>query len=120
MAQTVSACLKPSPGVLGGLQPVPGSCGIRLPGMEARILREDGSDADVDEPGEIWLRGGNVALGYYNNEDETKGTFVSGWLRTGDKVRADADGTVLYVVSPRVPGLLTRSSFVFDLVSLSA
>ena len=67
--------------------------------MEARILREDGSDADVDEPGEIWLRGGNVALGYYNNEDETKGTFVSGWLRTGDKVRADASGTLLYVVS---------------------
>ncbi|KAJ3484238.1 hypothetical protein NLI96_g5758 [Meripilus lineatus] len=94
---TVSACLKPSPGVLGGLQPVPGSCGILLPGMEARILREDGSDADVDEPGEIWLRGGNVALGYYNNEDETKGTFVNGWLRTGDKVRADASGTLFFV-----------------------
>ena len=47
LAQTVSACLKPSPGVLGGLQPVPGSCGILLPGMEARILREDGSDAEV-------------------------------------------------------------------------
>ena len=60
--------------------------------MEARILRDDGSEADVDEPGMLWVRGGNVAMGYFGNEKETKETFVDGWLKTGDKFKADKDG----------------------------
>ena len=28
-----------------------------MPGLEARIVREDGSEADYDEPGELWVRG---------------------------------------------------------------
>ncbi|KAH8104506.1 hypothetical protein BXZ70DRAFT_904699 [Cristinia sonorae] len=94
---TLSACLQPAPGVIPGVEPVLGSCGILLPGMEARILREDGSDADVNEPGELWLRGRNVAMGYYNNEQATKETFVDGWLRTGDSLRANANGTFFFV-----------------------
>ena len=35
----------------------PGSAGQLLPGVIARVVREDGSDADVNEPGELWLRG---------------------------------------------------------------
>ena len=62
--------------------------------MEARILREDGSHAGVNEPGEFLLRGPNVASGYYNNAEATKETFVDGWLRTGDQVSADANGTI--------------------------
>lgn len=66
-----------------------GSCGTLLPGMEARLVKDDGSEAGVNEPGEIWLRGGNVALGYYGDEQATKETFVDGWLRTGDKLKTD-------------------------------
>ena len=60
--------------------------------MEARIIRDDGTDADVDEVGELYLRGGNIALGYWDNEEATKETFVDGWLRTGDKFRVNKGG----------------------------
>jgi acyl-CoA synthetase (AMP-forming)/AMP-acid ligase II len=70
-----------------------------LQGMEARILREDGSDADFGEPGEIYLRGKNVGLGYWNNEIATKETFLpDSWLRTGDRFKADAEGRFLCVL----------------------
>ena len=64
--------------------------------MEARIVRADGTDADVNEPGELWLRGDNIALGYWKNEKATKETFVEGgWLRTGDTFRVDSTQTFL-------------------------
>ncbi|KAJ3555619.1 hypothetical protein NM688_g2475 [Phlebia brevispora] len=89
--QTLSAARIPIPGMFGTETKV-GSVGVLIPGMEARILRPDGSDADVDEPGELWVKGGNVALGYFGNEKATKETFIDGWLRTGDTFKADKDG----------------------------
>lgn len=65
--------------------------------MQARIVREDGSEADVNESGELHLRGGNIALGYWNNEKANKETFVDGWLRTGDRFRVDNKGIFLSV-----------------------
>jgi hypothetical protein len=45
-------CLKrPYRYVADRAKDVPGSAGILVPGMEARVLREDGSDADLNEPG---------------------------------------------------------------------
>ena len=61
-----------------------------MPGMEARIMRDDGTDANTDETGELWLRGGNVAMGYWNNEKASKETFIDGWVHTGDKFRVDS------------------------------
>lgn len=63
-----------------------------IPGMQGRVIREDGSDADVYEVGELIVKGENVALGYWNNEKATKETFVDGWLHSGDHVKADRDG----------------------------
>jgi long-subunit acyl-CoA synthetase (AMP-forming) len=79
--------------------------GILLPYMEARIFREDGSDADYDEVGELALRSPTVALGYLNNETATKKTFVDGWLRTGDRFYVDRQERFLYV--PCFPFLAT-------------
>lgn len=82
-------------GVLGR-PTIIGSTGILLPGQEARIVREDGTEADVDEVGEMYLRGRNIALGYWNNETATRETFVEGgWLRTGDRFKVDKDGNFL-------------------------
>lgn len=91
---TVSITVKPIvEGVLGGrAKNVPGSAGILNPGYDARLVRADGSDAGLDEPGELWLRGPTVTLGYWNNEKANKETFVDGWLRTGDMFTVDKDG----------------------------
>jgi long-subunit acyl-CoA synthetase (AMP-forming) len=70
---------------------------VLLPGMEARILRDDGTDADIDEVGELYLRGGIIALGYWGDEEATTKTFVDGWLRTGDRFRVDKEGNFLCV-----------------------
>jgi acyl-CoA synthetase (AMP-forming)/AMP-acid ligase II len=60
--------------------------------MEARIVRNDGSGAAVNEPGELWLKGGSIAIGYLNNETMTRKTFIDGWMRTGDYFRVDENG----------------------------
>lgn len=98
---TLSAISKGIEGILQGrVKDKTGSTGVLLPGVEARIVRDDGSDADINETGELWLRGGFVALGYWNNEKATNETFVEGgqWLRTGDNFRVDQDGIFLFVL----------------------
>jgi long-subunit acyl-CoA synthetase (AMP-forming) len=47
--------------------------------------------AAPNQVGNLWLKGGNVALGW-NDEQATKETFVDGWLKTGDKFWVDEDG----------------------------
>jgi acyl-CoA synthetase (AMP-forming)/AMP-acid ligase II len=90
--------LLPIPGLLEGrAKHVPGSVGILVPGVEACVVREDGRLAALNEPGELYIRSGSVALGYWKNQEATNGTFKDGWLRTGDRMRIDADGVVLYV-----------------------
>ncbi|KAL9712238.1 hypothetical protein Ac2012v2_005316 [Leucoagaricus gongylophorus] len=86
------ALLQPQPGELDGRgkENIDAS-GILLPGMEARIVRDDGSEADRDEAGELWLRGENVVMGYWNNPEANTTNFVDGWLRTGDIFKVDKD-----------------------------
>ncbi|KAG6852118.1 hypothetical protein C0991_002977, partial [Blastosporella zonata] len=85
--------VQPFPGILGGKgKHVPGSTGILLPGMEGRIVRDDGTEADWNEPGELYLKSDNVAMGYWNNEKATQETFVDGWLHTGDKFTVNEEG----------------------------
>lgn len=89
---TLSATGKPVDGMLNGrAKNIPGSAGILSPGMEARILRADGSHAEMGEAGELWLKGEGIALGYWDNEAATKEAFVDGWLRTGDRFLVDQD-----------------------------
>ena len=68
-----------------------------MPGVEARILHEDGTEASFNEPGELWLKSGGIALGYKNNEKATRATFVDGWLKTGDQFLVDKDETFYFL-----------------------
>ncbi|KAL4073286.1 hypothetical protein V8B97DRAFT_1953731 [Scleroderma yunnanense] len=93
---TLTVSLMPVPGMLDGrAKNVPGSVGMLIPGLEARVVREDGTLAGINETGELHVRGGCVSPGYWRNEAATKVAFVDGWLRTGDRMRIDSDG-VLY------------------------
>ncbi|KAJ7885769.1 hypothetical protein B0H14DRAFT_3082262 [Mycena olivaceomarginata] len=57
-------------------RPPPDVTGILIPGLEARIVRDDGeTDADTGEVGELWLRGCNVSPGYWNNPEANAKTF---------------------------------------------
>ncbi|KAJ3808435.1 phenylacetyl-CoA ligase [Lentinula aff. lateritia] len=66
-----------------------GSAGLLKPGVRARILKEDGTFGTFDEPGELHIWSPSNALGYYNNEQATRETFIDGWVRTGDEAKID-------------------------------
>jgi 4-coumarate--CoA ligase len=76
---------------------VPGSAGRLLPGVVARVVKPDGSLAGFNEPGELRVKTPSLALGYWNDEQATKETFVEGWLRTGDEVIIREDKEVFIV-----------------------
>ncbi|WP_338042837.1 AMP-binding enzyme [Octadecabacter arcticus] len=53
---------------------------------------------DINEEGELWVKGPQVMQGYLNNADATAETIPEdGWLRTGDIARIDADGYMFIV-----------------------
>lgn len=66
-----------------------GSCGLPVPGCEIRI----DSPNPHKVPGEVQIKGSNVFLGYYKNEEATADAFTEdGWFRTGDIGVVDAEG----------------------------
>ena len=67
------------------------SCGKAAPNMEVRIA----SANPAEIPGEIQVKGANVFLGYFKNEEATSEVFTEdGWFRTGDMGVLDADGSL--------------------------
>ncbi len=74
-----------------------GSSGRLVSNLEIRICDEDGHDLPVGEKGEIVVKGENVMVGYWKNEEATKDTIKDGWLYTGDLGYLDKDG-FLYVL----------------------
>ncbi len=73
--------------VSGNKKPLekPTSCGHPYDGQELKIV-----------DGELWIKGENIMLGYYNNDAENARCFSDGWFRTGDIVEIDGDGD-LYI-----------------------
>jgi benzoate-CoA ligase len=69
-----------------------GSSGRLLEGYEARLLDEVGNPAAADAEGNLWIKGDSAARFYWENPEPTAGTFVDGWVRTGDLYRCDPDG----------------------------
>ncbi len=60
------------------------SAGQPFPEVDARVVRPDGTDCEVGEIGEVWLRSDTVMQGYWRNPEGTKGVIVDGWFKTGD------------------------------------
>jgi long-chain acyl-CoA synthetase len=92
-----------------GGRPKPGSIGRPLPGVELRLVTDDGDDAEEGDPGQVVVRGANVFGGYWQHPDETAEALRDGWFRTGDIAIADEDGD-LYIVD-RIRDLILVSGF---------
>jgi fatty-acyl-CoA synthase len=68
--------------------------GIEFPGVETRIVKEDGTLAPKDgtTAGELQIRGAWVIDSYYKMEDNTPFFSEDGWFKTGDVATMDSDG----------------------------
>ncbi|CAA7269123.1 unnamed protein product [Cyclocybe aegerita] len=71
-----------------------GSSGRLLPGIQARVVKPDGSLARYGERGELIVKGPGNVLGYFNNPQATSETFIDGWVHTGDEVVLTKDREV--------------------------
>jgi long-chain acyl-CoA synthetase len=65
--------------------------------VDVRVVRPDGEDCDLDEVGEIVVRGDQVTTGYWGDAKATEAVFEGGWFHTGDLARKDEEG-FLYIV----------------------
>jgi len=70
----------------------PGTSGRIVPGYEAKIIDENGSEVASGETGRLMIRGGSIAKYYWNNPQKTAQTMVDGWLDTGDTFILDGQG----------------------------
>lgn len=87
-----------------------GSIGRVLPGVEVRLVDENGENTLRGDAGEIWVRGPNVFRGYFEDSQATARALTpDGWLRTGDVAVIDDDG-FLYLVD-RAKDLIIVSGF---------
>jgi len=81
------------------------SVGPAIPGVDVRIMASDSNGI-----GELWVRGPNVMLGYYQEPELTAAVMrEGGWINTGDVARQDAGGA-LFIVG-RTRELIIRSGF---------
>jgi acyl-CoA synthetase (AMP-forming)/AMP-acid ligase II len=79
------------------LREKPGSIGSGIPGVELRVLDEDGRLVAPGEQGEIYAKGENVSPGYFEDPTESASKFTAHGLRTGDLATVDEDGFI-YIV----------------------
>ena len=87
--------------------PQPGSVGAALPGIEIRLVDEDGQRPADGDPGEICIRGANLFSGYW--PDGSGGPDADGWFPTGDVGFLDDDGDLFLV--DRLKELVIVSGF---------
>ncbi len=69
-----------------------GTIGIPWPSTDMKLMKDDGTEAALGEPGEIWAKGPQVFQGYFNRPDETAQSMQDGWFKTGDIGVMDKDG----------------------------
>ncbi|WP_144481022.1 class I adenylate-forming enzyme family protein [Cytobacillus oceanisediminis] len=87
----------------------PGSVGIPIPGVQIKIIDDEGRELPIGEVGELLVAGDSVTPGYYQNKEETNRVIRDGWLHTGDMAKVDEDG-YLFIVD-RKKDLVIRGGF---------
>jgi long-chain acyl-CoA synthetase len=69
-----------------------GNIGLPAPSTDIKIILDNGEQAPVGESGEMWGKGPQVMLGYYNRPEATDEILQDGWLATGDIAFMDDNG----------------------------
>jgi long-chain acyl-CoA synthetase len=72
----------------------PQSCGRALPGVEIRLLDDDGEEVPEGEPGELWTRSPSVFTGYHNRPEATARNRRDGFFTVGDVAWRDDEGFI--------------------------
>jgi len=72
----------------------PGTVGLPLPGVEVRVVDDEGKPVATGVPGELLVKGPNVMTGYLNRPEDTAKAIRDNWLSTGDIASLDADGYI--------------------------
>ena len=79
------------------------AAGLPIPNVEYKI-----DSPNEEGVGEILVKGPNVMLGYYEDEEKTKQTIVDGWFHTGDLGRVDENG-YLYITGRCKSVIVTKN-----------
>ena len=79
------------------------AAGLPIPNVEYKI-----DSPNAEGVGEILVKGPNVMLGYYEDEEKTKQTIVDGWFHTGDLGRIDENG-YLYITGRCKSVIVTKN-----------
>ncbi len=74
----------------------PGSTGQVVPGYQAKIVDDSGSELPAGKVGTLLIKGDSIAAGYWNKHEATKETFCGQWINTHDKFMVDNDGYYWY------------------------
>ncbi len=94
-------------------EPAPGTVGPPLPGVDVRLVDDDGETltaADDETIGEIQVRGPNLFLEYLNRPDATAEAMRDGWFATGDMATRTAQGYIR-IVGRRVTDLIKSGGY---------
>ncbi len=95
-----------------GEEPLVGSIGKPIPGVEMKLINDDWSDVDTSDPdavGEIAIKGHNVMKGYYNRPEATEESIQDGWFRSGDLGKKNEDG--YYFIVDRSKDMIIRGGY---------
>jgi malonyl-CoA/methylmalonyl-CoA synthetase len=93
--------------------PAPGTVGPPLPGVQLRLVDDDGDEIephDDETIGEIQVRGPNLFLGYLNRAEATAAAMRDGWFRTGDMATRTAEGYIR-IVGRRATDLIKSGGY---------
>ena len=83
--------------------------GVAIPTADILIMDDDGVEMPRGEIGEIWIRGGSVAGGYWNDPEATAREFFAGFWKSGDLGLMDEEGFIK--VLDRKKDMLNRGGF---------
>jgi long-chain acyl-CoA synthetase len=82
-------------------------------GIEMKILDQEGNIATTKDPGEIYIKGDNIAKGYWNRKEETSEQFFNdGWFKTGDMGYISDEG-FLFLVDRKNDMIVSKGMNIF-------